>query len=306
MKKYLLYITCFFLAVFIADLVVGQACEYLSSHAKGGDTQSHFQITRQQKAPVIIMGSSRAVHHYIPKHMEDSLGVEVYNCGVDGNGILFQYGRLSMILKRYTPKVIIYDAVPSFDISTTSDIAKDLKWLKRWYGEAVLDTLIRDISPTERLKLRSNLYKYNGAIFQMLSDNIRPQQDVQYHGYKPIYETMEYYTPSGTDSIVDWHPLRKKYFEKFIRLCHDNNIALVVVFSPWYGKQSSLPYTHLTDLCNKENIQIIDFYGGSPLNDRKDLFADVSHLNDEGATIFTDSIINILRKNSRMSSLFSK
>lgn len=294
MKKIIYCLIVFFVAVAVVDVLFGMACRYLNSNAKGGDTANHHYITMTQTEPVIIMGSSRAIHHYKPNIMEDSLGLGVYNCGLDGNGILFQYGRLELLLERYRPKIIIYDVYPIFDIYG-SDVVRDLGWLRRWYGHESLDSLFVDISPSEKYKLKSNLYRYNGSFIQMISDNINPIQTVTYKGYKPLYGIVDYEPDSDDDPVVEWNPLKLMYFRKFIDLCSRNDIKLVVVYSPNLGKKESTSFNCLTELCKTYDIPVIDYYGGGEFNDSTKFFKDATHLNDEGAEAFTRSIIRHIK-----------
>lgn len=296
MKKFILYIILFFCAVFVIDLAFGAACRYLNVHAKGGDTANHYEITMHRTDSILVLGSSRAIHHYDPKILEDSLGVTAYNCGLDANGILFQYGRLAMMMERYTPKMIIYDAIPQFDIAIKDDPAKYLAWLKRWYGHPAVDSIFNDVAAEEKFKMISNLYQYNEAFIQMLSDNVHPQQKIAYKGYKPLEGVMNYNPVLTPEEIVEWHPLKLKYFKKLISLCKTNDIKLVMVYSPWYGKKSSESYTRLTQLCKDNNIPVIDFYANGNINDSTHLFTDQSHLNIDGATKFTKVLISELRK----------
>lgn len=296
MRKFLIYTLIFFCVIFFIDIIFGVICRHLNSHASGGDTANHYNITMVQTDSVLIMGSSRAIHHYDAKILEDSMHTSVYNCGLDGNGILFQYGRLSLILQRYRPKAIIYDAIYTFDISKESAAERDLRWLRRWSGNHALDSLIDDISSNEKYKLKSNFYTYNTDFIQMLSDNLHPMQEITYKGYKPLYGTIDYTPESYDEEIVEWSPLKLKYFKKFIELCKSNDIKLVVVYSPWYGKKSSKPYTRLTELCQEEGIPVIDYYGGGIFNDSTHLFKDASHMNDDGAKSFTRNIAQRLHK----------
>lgn len=294
MKKFLIFIVIFFGAVVCLDFMFGLGCKFLNNNAKGGDTANHHYITTTQTEPVIIMGSSRAIHHYVPQILEDSLGKGVYNCGVDGNGILFQYGRLRLLLERYTPEVLIYDVMPDFDISSP-DVERDLGWLRRWYGHEVLDSLFHDISPSETWKMKSNFYRYNGNFIQMFTDYMHPLQSVTDKGYKPMAGVIDYKPDYADESIHEWHPLKLKYFNKLIQLCKENGITLIAVYSPQVGKKNSIEYTRVTELCKANEIPVIDYYGGGIFNDSLHYFSDASHLNDKGARAYTKSIVSKLR-----------
>lgn len=116
MKKYLKNIIIFFAVIFCIDVTFGYICRYLNLHAKGGDTKNNYEISMKIQSDVLFFGSSRCLHHYDPKIIEDSLCMTSYNCGVDGNGILYQYGQFRIILNRYIPKVVVFDIVEDYDI----------------------------------------------------------------------------------------------------------------------------------------------------------------------------------------------
>ncbi len=293
MKRFLKAILIFFLAVAVVDVVFGMLCRYLNSHARGGDTHNQYVTTVQQQSPVLVLGSSRAAHHYNPAILTDSLGMEAWNCGLDGNGLLFQYGRLLLMLERYTPKVIIYDVIPAFDICEEDNL-KSLKWLNRWADNHALDSLINDISPLERVKMLSNLYRYNTQFIQMLKENTGAPEIID-RGYRPLYEVMDYDGKGPDDASTQWQPVKKKYFEKLIALCKERGIKLVAVYSPWYGARSSRALEPVTLLCREKNVPVIDFYADSLQFGRKELYADPSHLNSDGANLFTRTLIAPLR-----------
>ena len=108
MKKFILHILVFFAIVTAVDYVAGKVFRYIQIKA-GGRTGAEWYACKEMKEDIIIMGSSRAIHHYVPRIIADSLGMSCFNAGQDGNGIILQYGRWKMISERYTPKLIIYD-----------------------------------------------------------------------------------------------------------------------------------------------------------------------------------------------------
>ena len=115
MKKFLLKVVLFLACVVIMDLVFGYGFSWLRSHAKGGSTANCEYIANRVEEDIIILGSSRATHHYIPQIIEDSLGMSCYNCGEEGNGVILAYGRLKMLTNRYKPQLILYEITSGYD-----------------------------------------------------------------------------------------------------------------------------------------------------------------------------------------------
>lgn len=257
----------------------------------GGDTQSHYYISQKATEDIIILGSSRAIHHYIPSILSDSTNMNVYNGGVDGNGIIFLYGRLQLITDRYTPKLIIYDANVNFDIAQNDNL-KYLNWLKRFHGSNnQLDSLFYDISHSEKWKLYSGLYKYNSSFIQILSDNISPKQTVLDGGYKPIYGNMNYKPTTKQEAAPSqWDPVKYKYFVKLIQLCRQKNIPLVVSISPMCHATSSDCFQPIKELCQENNIPVIDYYANNEISNDVRYFKDSAHMNHDGAVKFTTAI----------------
>ncbi len=294
MKRFIGYIFLFFIALFIIDRLAGLCFDYLNSHAKGGDTANQYYICKQSDEDILIFGSSRANHHYVPSIIEDSLNMSCYNCGTDGNGILLHYGRYKLISERYTPKIIIYDLTDAFDI-LPNDNLKYLEQLKQYHDEANLIELFDDVSVTERYKLYSKLYQYNTKFIQMLGDNIKPQQQTV-QGYKPLLHVMDYEPDNrrmGTNTETD--SIKLKYLEKFIIDTKQKGIKLVFIISPYYRACSSDSYKPAKMLTEKYDVPLWDFYADKRYNTSKDYFSDSSHLNDTGARIFTKRIISRLR-----------
>lgn len=295
MKKLVVNILIFAVIIAVVDCLFGIACRYMNSHARGGDTLNNYVITKEQTAPVIIMGSSRAVHHYNPAILEDSLGLPVYNCGVDGNGIIFQYGRLKLMLERYAPKVIVYDVCPPFDIAE-GDNQRYIKGLKRWKDSSLLDSLLADVDPLESLKLKSNLYRYNVDFLQMAMDNVHPMQNVTYNGFKPMDGVVNYEPRDKNPEPVEWDSIKYKYFNKLLDLCQANNIKVVISYSPSYQLESSREMQRMTELCARRGIPVIDMYAYKPVSENQSLFSDATHLNEQGADEFSGIFAESLKK----------
>ena len=134
MKKFLLKLALFFAALIVVDRALGMVFSYMGNHAKGGYIGHHKYVTDKTNEDILIFGSSRAIHHYNPQIITDSLGLTCYNCGQDGNGIVMQYGRWKMLSKHHLPKVIIYDIEPAFDMAV-NDNSRYIDRLKPYTGD---------------------------------------------------------------------------------------------------------------------------------------------------------------------------
>ena len=87
----------------------------------GGNSGAQINHIIRTKYDAYIFGASRASHHYDPSIIEDKLGLSCFNAGDDGKNATYQLGILQMLLKKHTPKLIVYeigDLTPSLDGGT--------------------------------------------------------------------------------------------------------------------------------------------------------------------------------------------
>ena len=293
MKKYLRNIVLFFVAMAIADLLFGYAFQYMNNHAKGGGIKARHYVCMKSNEECLVFGSSRANHHYVPRIIEDSLGMTCFNTGVDGNGIVFCYGTLKMITARYSPKLIIYD-VSGFDMFE-DDNMKYLDHLKPYYFEPGIDSIFWSVEPKTRLMMCSNLYRYNTTCIRVLGDYLHPLHSSS-DGFVPLHKVMDYEPDlkEAEDNVVD--SLKMHYFEKFICLAQEKGVALVCCVSPSYmGSLSDSKFSPIKDLCDRYGITFI--YDGYDEEISKDklLFSDRTHLNEEGAIRYTEKLMIVLK-----------
>lgn len=74
-----------------------------------GDTGKTYFSLYDVESPVVVVGSSRASHHYVTKIIEDTLGVPAYNVARDGCFFSYNCCVVNSILDRYSPKMIIWE-----------------------------------------------------------------------------------------------------------------------------------------------------------------------------------------------------
>ena len=296
MKRYLLKIILFFSLVLAIDLAVGGIGDYLQAHAKSGESGRVNYFTMKQDYDIIIFGSSRAHHHYDTPFMRDSLGLDVYNAGFDGNGIVLAYGLLELILERYRPNLIIFDVEPTFDINVyekDNNHVRYLSFLKPYYRHTAIGNIIKDVSLEEWYKVHSGMIRYNSNLITMIMDykvNRGNNND-----FIPLYGVYEGdpIVEGNKQNDIDFFKL--SYLEKMILLSKNNNVPIVFVASPKYSKERSC-FQPVKDICKKHNIQFWDFYSEEAFMSHKEWFKEPMHLNNIGARQFSkivsDSIIN--------------
>ena len=296
MKKFILHILLFFVLVAVVDLAAGCVFHYLQANKAKGGTESEYYICNELQEDVLIMGSSRAAHHYVAKMFADSLGMSCYNGGQDGNGIVMQYGRWKMISKHHLPKIIIYDIEPSFDLSG-NDNTRYIDRLKPFADDKDVIGYIAGLFPMERLKLQSRMYRYNYKFLEIMSDCVRPG-DVN-KGYKPNYghireEMIKDVQNEEPIQLSQIDSVKKDCLIKLITEAKGKGIKVVLVSSPYCKGYRKVDMSPIAELAKEYDVLFWD-YSDSEIQNNPDWFADRMHLNDEGAKVFTKDLIQRIR-----------
>lgn len=295
MKKFLIHIAVFFAIVAVVDFSLGKLFYYLQSTKAGGRTGAEYYACEKSNEDIIIMGSSRASHHYVPQMISDSLGMSCFNAGQDGNGIILQYGRWKMISERYTPKVLIYDVTPGFDLQENDNMAY-VDRLKPFCYDGKVKNYVADIFPMERWKLFSQMYRYNYKFLEMLLDCVKSKDD-QLYGYIPLYGQIRKEVVEGASKhkvkAVKFDETKLQYLECLAQECQAKNIQLIFVVSPYFkgGSFDEETFSPVSDIATKYGLPFY-YLNVSEFTDNPKLFKDSHHLNNEGAKAFTTEIIH--------------
>ncbi len=299
-QKVLLGFVAMLLLVFVADRVVGLAFEKAYRNSKYGIFHRQEYCLHDSKDEILILGSSRAAHHYVPQIFTDSLGMSCYNCGSDGECIYYHYGILSSYIQRGDiPKIVLLDMTKE-DAEAYGGASFNLDAaVERFapnYGEyREIDSLILLNGWNERVKLFSKCYRYNSKAVQLIKCNLIPWPENQ--GYEAVFGTL----PDTTSLINigykrgDIEEEKLVYFKKFIKACQDNGIQLFLVESPSYIISFSSGIDTLMTIAATDSIMWLD-YKNNPALMRLDYFKDIGHLNDVGAHIYSSIIANDIKK----------
>lgn len=309
-KSHIIRILIFLILIMVADQITGRILKQLYFSQKTGQGKHMSYILSDCNADVLIFGNSRAQHHYDPKIIADSLNMTCYNAGIDGgHSILMPYYQLKIILNRYTPKIILIELDPSFVMGVREneyDLFSVLLPYYHLYPE--LKPLIKKRSKWEEIKMLSKIYPYNSEITEIIrfNTNIDAQRNWIFNGYIPIKNKQMKMSSVNIsqnelfESFAD--PEKIKALGSIIKMCENKNIELYFINSPiFYSEQkktediagSTRQVLEVLKVCNAK----YNDYSLNPLfKGQLQLFADNLHLNESGATKFSQIIGKALKQ----------
>lgn len=304
MKRYLIKILLFFAIVAVVDMAIGGVADYMQANAKGGDTKLLNDFVARDQYDIIILGSSRAHHHYVPQVFKDSLGFDCYNGGRDGNGIIFQYAIYKMITERYHPKLVIYDVEPAFDLYEYKEDVNHTRYLsalKPYHKHPEVAQTFKDVSTIEYIKVHSGLFRHNSALISIFIDFMvsRGDNTESSKGYSPLTGTMpqEHKYVDDEERVDD--ALKQSYMLKLIKDASEHQIPLLIVASPKYGANNSECFNVIKQYCKDYNVPFYDYYADSFFMAHPEYFKEPMHLNGDGAELFTKVVVENIKNHDK-------
>lgn len=294
------------IVLFILDRAVGWGLERLFYKQKHGDNFVSIYLLEHAREDIITMGGSRASHHFNASMIEKNTGMTCFNAGRDEMTILYTAAVLNIVYSKYTPKVIIMDMTPRELILApgTKDVYERvgsvlLPFYNKYHS---LGKIISLASPDELIKTRlSAIYAYNSTFGTSIQNAYTNIGHISVKGYEPLEGSIDSASYATTiyknqeTNALDTNAIQA--LNEVIALAKSHHTRLIVTLSPFYFpidfyQQNS--YLALKKIIKDNNLELYDFTHDSSFLKKPDLFQDDLHLNDKGATIFSQTIIDII------------
>ncbi|MEO8720794.1 MAG: hypothetical protein ABI372_06785 [Ginsengibacter sp.] len=297
----LLKIVVLFFIVFLLDFTVGTLLRKLYFSQESGKLYRTTYALEKTTSDLLIFGSSTANHEYCPQIFEKRLHISAYNAGRDGSSIFYQYAILQGVLKRYTPKIILLN----FDLDEfkKNHLSYDrMSSLLPYYEtHPEIQSTVKLRSPTENIKLLSKTYPFNSLLFSILVGNadFNKTRRKDFQGFIPLKNVIQKPLDSGYYNKSELDTNKIRVFNLFVRDCIDANVKLYIVCSPLFFKlENSEEFLHLAqNIAKKNGIEFYNFMNDTSIINHPYYFSDVSHMNEVGATFFSNILVDKITLN---------
>ncbi|MFH1119579.1 MAG: hypothetical protein V1775_07125 [Bacteroidota bacterium] len=259
---------------------------------------------------LIISGGSRAWVHFDPQIMSDSLGISVYNIGLNGHNFLLQDLRHRLLLKyNEKPKVIIH-SVDIMTLGKRPDLFNLEQFLPYMIDDTAVAKAISNYEGYDYLDYRLPLMRYSGkwkTVFTAFklrfgSKDYTPDRIKGYQGKEMVWNSdfeKAKEELDGFDMVLD--PATVLLFEKYIHECRENNIQLIFVSPPEYieGQLFVKNYEEIMNVFKKFSrdfgVPYYDYTKDTMSYDKK-YFYNSTHMNKSGAELFTRKLVMDMKK----------
>jgi hypothetical protein len=291
--RHLRSILLFVLLLILLDQLVGRTFRILYFRTRAGEGGGLINFALQQNPEILILGSSRAKHHFDPEILSKTLSMSAYNAGINGQDFL--YASMLLDVRRQVgaaPKMILFHIDPNSFGENADEITKAKVFSYYLERSAVVRaTLFRTFA--ERLKYLSLSYRANGKVLPILSNlKSRPEST---NGFVALKGAMK--VPVGYDrpTPAAW-PLKLKFLDEIVKNCRATSSRLFFVSSPRFltdeieRKEHQVWRAQMTEMLKPypevELIELNSFTHPDTFQ-RSELYRDSGHMNSAGAEIFS-------------------
>lgn len=259
---------------------------------------------------IAVYGSSRAWVHIDPIILKDSLGLEVYNFGIDGHNFWLQYFRHREFLKHNKKPRYVLLAVDIFSLQKRTDLYELEQFLPYMLWNSDIQKYTSSYIGYNTYDYYIPMLRYAGKasavkqIFQSMC-TAEPIANFRYKGFAAMDREW------GSD-LEQAQAERKAYqihidtgslylFENFIQECKQKGIELLMVYTPEHidGQRFVANRQELIELyksmAHNYAIAFYDYSEHSICQDTK-YFYNASHLNKKGANIFSKTLASDVKK----------
>jgi hypothetical protein len=286
----------------LIDKGLGTILQYYYFKIHHGEQGRTTYVIDSCISETIILGSSRAAHHYVSPVISEILNTTAYNAGKDKQRLRYCLALLNMLYRRYSPKQIILDLNPTAFEKNENGL-DELSILLPYYGShPEIRSIVNERNRFEWIKSYSELYRFNSLPLKILFNNLSSERDAnESGGYVPLVIHKEF-IPETPESLPASQPIDSSIvdcFNEIISLVKDHDSRLIVVVSPIYYR---LPLNLKTmgiakSICSKEQISFLDYSQSRQFLDHgPEMFLDKGHLNDSSAIVFSKILSRDLKK----------
>ena len=286
-----------------ADQLVGFYLEHVFSKQKKGEYHEINYALKNLDEDVVIFGSSRAVRHYDPVVIADSLKLSTFNVGKLGNTLLYSNAVFEQILSFHKPKMVILDISPVEFATTERERGQKgmVNALLKFDYLPVIESKIQVVSPKELILSKLfRTYKFNSALYTLLVNDSGKSDLEESKGFearKGVKVSQHLVQEDNMDYVED--PLMVNTFRNFLEKARQNNIQVHVVISPTTLKQTNTSVAKIKSITRSYGFDFIDA-SFRPDFREVSFYYDSTHLNETGARKFSAIIGGTLGHNRKL------
>lgn len=298
MKKFLLRLTYFFIAIFILACLFDVFISYRLTQSSERKYQQWSGLYQDSiNADIVVLGSSRAWTQYNPTILDSILNTNVFINGIDGSAINRQMIKYDNYRRINNHAKLIIQNIDLGTMAITKGYERE-QFFPYFIFDRDLVYSYQDYEIFNFLELYLPCYRYVGY-----PEEVKKALNMHSEYSEPLYKGFY-----GRDWDYDGSELNKMdkitasldssmmiEFDQFCSNIVNDNISMCFVYAPVYIEATKKiiniqgMYATYKSIANKYNIPILD-YNYHPISLDSTNFYNATHLNKKGGELFSKQL----------------
>jgi hypothetical protein len=304
-------IACFFgliaVLAFALNATISVGLRRIKTSTFGAENQ---MMEGKINAQVIITGSSRASSHYDPRVISAVTGRTAFNLGRNGSQTDMQVAALKAYLEHNRKPELVIHNLDAFSFVTTREVYDSAQYVP-YLNDQEFYVPLEKINPDTWKSRYLPLYGYvvDDMNFSWILGlkgffGWSPSEDL-FSGFSPRskkwsdeFQHFKASNPNGVSFGIEPNGIQD--VEELVRICKQNEIQLIFVYSPEFSEMQTLTtdraeiFGKFRALSDRYAVPFWDYSDWKYASDR-DFFQNSQHLNDQGAAIFSADLADRLK-----------
>jgi hypothetical protein len=312
MKKFIINISLFAVLSGSLYLTIFWKIEKTLLHSDYLDYSEWNDIySGKQDNEIVIIGSSRARKMVDPIIISQNDSISVYNLGMEGYKIPFQITKYQIYRKRNKKPKICIQIVDHFSLTYRPDLY-DIEQFLPYLNNPDLTIQLKKYEGFSWVDYNLPYFRYFGKSNVILAGflelfKLKRFESTGYKGYypkntaiwEPAFDRLKTENPEGETIKLNQEVVQ--LMDKFTDKLADDSIKHIIIYAPEYSEfhqyiknRDSISNIYEAIASKHNSTYFIDFKD-SAICHNKSLFYNPTHLNKNGAEIFSASINKYLK-----------
>ncbi len=276
---------------------------YIYHYEIPGDYMKIDYMFKHINTQILLLGASTCMNSINPEKLEKELGKKVFNAGINDQRLEFFDVMSEAIFKRTPPELLIL-VLRQNDLTISGKGRLAMMNIYYHLGNTKLDEYLDEGNLKKRLLLKSALYRFNTYWWRMLLYHFKSFDELAHGGFvgKPVPVILPSHRDiiSSGNVVFPLNPRKVHCLENILLRCRKTGTRLWIVITPeLINSIDGAEFGGLSQIrsfCNQNNIPFINDSQHPDFIDHPEYFFDSSHLNVNGAELYTQRVLKLLQQ----------
>ena len=304
MRRFIIKTATVFIVVFSLMWCLDALITHRLHHSKAsvfvGMNDVFFDSTHYD---LVVMGSSRGLVQYDIRVLDTVLNKNCYNLSINGRGVISQIIKYRVYEKRHGKPKLIIQNIDNFLLEEDNGFERE-QYLPFLFDKELFDMIKKreNFTAFDRIIPLIRYAGYEQVIKEGLGLPNSMDKKEMYKGYRPDSSSWDGQKLAAIDEVgFGYNPIAVSTLKSFLSEFCDKGIKVLFVYAPFYSgarhkisvENQKAMFDSFDRIAKEYKIPILSWWD-CPISEDTLYFYNATHLNAEGAALFTNEFSHCL------------